>query len=116
MHNLKRENNIPLNPQYIASIISIAQRYEVIKKVVIFGSWAMGNAKRGSDIDLALFGKNIDQQTLTSFQIALEEETTIPHFFDMLHFESLSNTDLINHILEHGVQIYPSPESASLSN
>ncbi|MBM9614413.1 nucleotidyltransferase domain-containing protein [Desulfobulbus rhabdoformis] len=111
MHNLTRGNIIHLNPKYIASIISIAKRDKAIKKVVLFGSWAMGNAKPGSDIDIALFGKNINKHTVASFQMALEEETTIPHFFDILHFESLSNTDLIKHIVEYGVQIYSSPSN-----
>jgi hypothetical protein len=36
----------------------------------------------------------------------LDEETDIPHFFDVVHLQSLSNPALKRHILEKGSTIY----------
>ena len=102
-----KTNSNALNPEYVTAITTIAQQFPAIQKIAVFGSWALGNAKRGSDIDLAIFGKDIDHKILAPFHAVLEDETIIPHFFDVLHFESLSSSDLIEHIHEHGVQIFP---------
>ena len=38
-------------------ILEAISKYPEIEEVIIFGSRAMGNYKKGSDIDLALKGK-----------------------------------------------------------
>ena len=57
-----------------------------------------GNAKQGSDIDLAVFGQSLTPQVLTAFQAYLEEETKIPYFLDIIHFEKIENLALREHI------------------
>ncbi len=39
-------------------ILNIFKEFDKVEKVILFGSRAKGNAKIGSDIDLALVGKN----------------------------------------------------------
>ena len=90
----------------VAQIVDTARRYPQIEKVILFGSWALGNAKPGSDIDLALSGHKVEHRTVTSFHSYLEEETTIPHFFDVIHLESIENSKLKQHIFENGVTLY----------
>ena len=74
--------------------------------MILFGSWALGNAKPGSDIDLAISGEEVDQSIVASFYSELEEETIIPHFFDVVHLDTLGNHDLMAHIKEHGIVIF----------
>ncbi len=107
MNEAKTYKKIELNKKYIATIVDLASTFQEIDKIVVFGSWALGNAKSGSDIDLALFGENITQLHLLQLKSILEEKTTIPNFFDIVHLESITNSELKNHILQHGVQIYP---------
>ena len=44
------------------------------EKVKIFGSRAIGNYKKTSDIDLAIFGEKINFDTVSKFHGELEEE------------------------------------------
>ncbi|MGG7058087.1 nucleotidyltransferase domain-containing protein [Clostridium tertium] len=46
---------------YIKEALS---KFSEIEKGIIFGSRAMGNYKKGSDIDLALIGENITNNIL----------------------------------------------------
>ena len=45
-------------------ILEIITQFPEISKVIVFGSRAKGNHKKGSDVDLAILGKNITQNTL----------------------------------------------------
>ena len=80
-------------------------RFPKIKRVVILGSRAMGNFKKGSDVDLAIMGK-INPDIITHVSMILNEETTLPYFFDILHYSAIASKELKHHIDEHGVLIY----------
>ena len=77
-----------------------------IEKVTVFGSRALGNAKPGSDVDIAISGRNVTLQLIGSVQSYLEEETILPYFFDCIHFESIENKELRKHILQNGKVLY----------
>lgn len=87
-------------------IVSALSRFEEIDKAVIFGSRAIGNYKKGSDIDLALIGVQITDEILIKLYDCLNEEYPIPYFFDLLHYESISNKKLKKHINDYGKVIY----------
>ena len=106
MSVLTAEARKQLSESYRATIASVASQYKEIEKVILFGSWVLGNAKNGSDIDLAISGSDIDARTVGSFFTQLEEQTNIPNFFDVLHLEKIANNDLVDHIKTHGQIIY----------
>lgn len=89
-----------------ALIINELKKVAEIEKAVIFGSRAMGNYKKASDIDIAIFGKDINFRVLAKLNYQLSEEIPIPYFVDIVHFESIDNKPLQNHIIEHGRIIY----------
>lgn len=74
-----------------------------IEKAIVFGSRAMGNNKKGSDVDLAIAGKNITATTVTRLRSKLNEELPLPYFFDVVRYETITNENLKHHIDEHGV-------------
>ena len=88
---------------YIKETLS---KFSEIEKGIIFGSRAMGNYKKGSDIDLALIGENITNNILFKVDDYLNEVYPIPYFFDVIHYENISNTKLKNHIDEYGKVVY----------
>lgn len=88
---------------YIKEALS---KFPEIEKGIIFGSRAMGNYKKGSDIDLALIEENITNNILFKVDDYLNEVYPIPYFFDIVHYENISNTNLKNHIGEYGKVIY----------
>ena len=68
-------------------IISILRRHDVVK-AAIFGSYARGEAKRGSDLDLLIkYGKSKSLLDLAGLQIALEEALNMK--VDVLTYNSL---------------------------
>ncbi len=81
-------------------------KFPEIEKVLIYGSRAMGNFKPGSDIDLAVSGSNITVETILKLKILLEQELPVPYFFDITHYETISNSALKAHIDEFGKLFY----------
>ena len=77
-----------------------------IEQAIIFGSRAMGNYKKGSDIDIAIFGKKIDFEVFTKLHGELNERLPIPYFIDIINFETLTNKNLKEHILKEGKLLF----------
>ena len=97
---------IDLPERVIIAVAEIAGKFPEIERIDVFGSRVLGNAKQGSDIDLAVFGQSLTPQVVSAFQEYLEEETNIPYLFDVIHVESIMNEALREHILQHGKLLY----------
>lgn len=67
-----------------------------IRKVLVYGSRAMGREKSGSDIDLAIFTTE-DRDISGSVQAGLEELPT-PYLFDVVDYCTITNPSLREHI------------------
>jgi len=94
-----------LRPEDINYIQSIIGKFSEVEKAVIFGSRAKGNYKKGSDVDIALYGNDLDQIS-SKIHDLLEEETLMPYFFDIIDYASLSNAALKEHIDRVGKVIF----------
>lgn len=77
-----------------------------IEKAVIFGSRAMGNYKKGSDIDIAVFGKDINFDIISRLQTILNQQHPIPYHVDVVHFDTIENKELQDHITDVGIIIW----------
>jgi uncharacterized protein len=95
-----------LHDRDISNIIKASEELPEIEEIVIFGSRAKGNFKKASDIDLAVKGRSITDATIKSLSGRLNEEMPMPYFFDVVHYESISNSDLLDHINRVGILIY----------
>ena len=88
------------------------KKYSAISQVVLFGSRAKGDYRKGSDIDLSLKGA-------VSFNDLLTIETEIddlllPEMVDMNRYDDITNKALKEHINRVGKVIYeksPDPEA-----
>lgn len=89
--------------QYINEAIS---RFKNIERAVIFGSRAMGNYKKGSDVDIAIFGKHITREEIFKLDDYLNEILPLPYFFDIHHYENISNDNLKKHIDDEGEIVF----------
>ncbi len=94
-----------LTKEQNAVILREAERFEKMTRLVLFGSRAMGNQKHGSDVDLAVWG--LDANETRKLKIRLNEYTSLPHKFDVVRFESISNPELKQHITDHGNTLFP---------
>ncbi|MCF7793585.1 MAG: nucleotidyltransferase domain-containing protein [Candidatus Cloacimonetes bacterium] len=95
-----------LTEKDIQLIQKAAKKFENIEKIIIFGSRSMGNYKNGSDIDLALVGKNISDEIMKRFTDLVQEEYPLPYFFDIVSYNTITNIDLLNHIKSEGKILY----------
>lgn len=64
-----------------------------------------GNYKPFSDVDLTLKG-DISQDALLGIMREFAE-SSLPYLFDISVFNSLTNSELVEHINRWGVKIYP---------
>lgn len=94
-----------LTKKEIAVVHSVFRKFRDIKRVIVFGSRAMGNFKKGSDIDLAITG-DVTPERITEISMVLNEETTLPYFFDLIDYEKTTNPELKQHMDRHGVVFY----------
>lgn len=101
--------NFGLRQQDLDEIIRILQRFSVVEEAIIFGSRAKGNYKTRSDIDIAVKGKGVNHGVVASLSFFLNEESLTPYFFDIVHFEEISEKELLEHINRVGQSIYSRP-------
>lgn len=94
-----------LTQKDIKVIREVFQKFPEVEGAVIFGSRAMGNYKRGSDVDLAITGKQ-GSKIADKIRGILNEETTLPYLFDIVFYESLESQELKEHIDREGKIFY----------
>ena len=94
-----------LEKKDLASIRKVFGRFPAVETVIIFGSRAMGNFKKGSDVDLALMG-NVDPSTLNQVKFILNEDEPLPYFFDVITYNEIDHKELKDHIDQVGKLIY----------
>jgi uncharacterized protein len=96
----------------LSHIIHAINQFEEVTAVVLFGSRAKGNYQTGSDIDLAIKGKRITHTTVNRLSDYLNEETPLPYFFDIVHYDTLSDVPLLEHIERVGIVIFEASQDA----
>ena len=70
----------------------------------LFGSYAKGNPKETSDVDLLI---SLSESGLKFYEILEKLRETLNKKVDLLNIEQLkNNTELTNEILKSGVKIY----------
>jgi len=82
-------------------IRDVLARHPEVRRVTLFGSRAMGTFGRGSDIDLALEGPDLDARTLTRIATELED-SDLPYKVDLLLRDDQLEPKLEAHIRRHG--------------
>lgn len=83
--------------------------------MIVYGSRAKGNYRRGSDIDLTIKDRLLDFSELMQILDRIDD-LFIPSTVDVSQYATLNNADLIEHINRVGVVIYDSnAKTGSLS-
>ncbi len=98
--------NNGLTDNDIKIISSVLEKFVEVETAVIYGSRALGNFKKGSDVDISLKGENLSNEICSKIHFMLEEETLLPYFFDITNFNTISNINLIDHINRVGEIFY----------
>jgi predicted nucleotidyltransferase len=95
-----------LKNEHIRIFLEIISKFDDVEKVALFGSRAMGNHKKTSDVDIAVFGKNVNTGLACAIKFEIEEETVIPYFFDVVAYPIIKNEKLKEHIDTKGIILW----------
>jgi len=86
-----------LSTEIHRKICAVFAGHEAIEKLIIYGSRAMGTFREGSDIDLTVYGENLDYELL-SIIIREIEDLNLPYLFDISIYDHIEDPDLRSHI------------------
>ncbi len=102
--------NDGLKDRYRNAIIDVLSRCQHLERAVLFGSRALGSYSATSDIDIAVYGKDISlvEQARLIDQM---EHLCVPQFIDIVVYHHIQNRALLKHIDEHGIQWWPRPNA-----
>lgn len=103
-------NQFGITLESFSLILAVMKRFSQIEIVFIFGSRALGTAKKGSDIDLCLKGENVTAALAMDVAAILNEQIPIPYHCDVLSYNDIDNLDLLDHIDRAGIKIYERAE------
>lgn len=99
------EADFGLTSAELEELDSIIQSFQEIESAMIFGSRAKGTFKSGSDIDIVISGKKVDHSVVIRLSNQLNEETTLPYFFDILDLHTIQSEEMLTHIAQYGRKI-----------
>ena len=94
-----------LSDTVIKELQDVFRRHANIEKVLIFGSRSKGNYRAGSDIDLAVIGKDIDYDLLLSILCEIDDLDLL-YTVDMLDYQKKKGTPIGDHIDRVGQVFY----------
>lgn len=84
---------------------NVFRRHANIEKVLIFGSRSKGNYRAGSDIDLAIVGKNLDYSQLLDIQCEIDDLELL-YSIDLVDYQKKKGTPIGDHIDRVGQVFY----------
>ena len=97
------KDNFGLSINTLKALAETLKKFEnEIENVIIFGSRAIGNFKRGSDVDIALKGKQLDFDKILKIRTILNQKILSPYKFDIVHYDKINNEQLKQHIDRFG--------------
>lgn len=94
-----------LSDTIIKELQDVFRRHANIKKVLIFGSRSKGNFRAGSDIDLALIGRDIDYRQILDIQTEIDDLGML-YSIDILNYETKVGTPIGDYIDRDGQVFY----------
>ncbi len=94
-----------LRAKDIEFITNQSKEIEEVEKVAIFGSRAKNMYKENSDIDIVVYGEQVNKKTLYFLYEKLEENAPYPFFVDIVNYEK-ANELLKKEIDDSSIVIY----------
>ncbi len=94
-----------LGDDIIRKIHDVFTDYPQVDKAILYRSRAKGTFKPGSDIDLTLFGEDLDLKILNQISFALDD-LYMPYELDLSVYDYIESPDFLNHIKRVGIEFY----------
>lgn len=97
--------NHGLSVKTVAQINRVLRQFPEVEAAVLFGSRAKGVQRVGSDIDLALTGKNLDWRLPGRVDDALDD-LLLPYTFSIVLLNEKTDPEVAAHIGRVGLALY----------
>ena len=97
--------NHGLTEKTVAQIVGVLADFPEVEKALLFGSRAKGTYRRGSDIDLALIGGDLNSETAGRIDSALDD-LPLPHRFSLIVFGKTTDPEVVAHIQRVGIPLF----------
>lgn len=99
-------NAIALRDKDLLTLRNALARFPSVREVRVFGSRATGNARRASDLDLAISAPNATAEEWADLFEALEQAPII-YELDLVRLDQTVNAGLRERIEREGITVYP---------
>lgn len=86
-------------------IVSIFKSNSKVEELLLFGSRAKGNNVSGSDIDLAVKGKDLNLDDILKAKSEIDK-LSLPYKTDIIIYGRIKDYDLIDHIDRIGIRLF----------
>ncbi len=94
-----------LSDENLKQIVDVLSANPKIEELILFGSRAKGNYSNGSDIDIAMIGKELKICDVTNALVLLDD-LFLPYQFDLIIFSHIKEPSLIDQINTVGISLY----------
>jgi len=98
-------NSFGLESDDMKEILSILAAHPEVETAVLYGSRATGRFRYGSDIDLALTGKNLTNRIVLDVHAELDD-SDVPYLFDVVAKNEVKDENLKREIDKTGKVFY----------
>ncbi|MPR33164.1 nucleotidyltransferase family protein [Salmonirosea aquatica] len=88
----------------LEEILAVFRENSHVEEVILFGSRAKGTYRPGSDIDLAVKGKDLTFQEFIKLLVKLDE-LEILYKIDAINYQTIKSQELLDHISRVGVSL-----------
>jgi predicted nucleotidyltransferase len=99
-------NGIALRDKDLLTLRNALAGFPSVREVRVFGSRATGNARRASDLDLAISAPNATAEEWADLLEALEQAPII-YELDLVRLDQTVNARLREKIEREGITVYP---------
>ena len=93
-----------ISSDVLERIVQTIRLEKRIKEIILFGSRAKGEFKKGSDIDIAVIADTLQFDELNQIRVNISELLT-PYSVDIIDFNKITNNELKEHILRVGQRL-----------
>jgi len=94
-----------LSQSVIDQIRTVLGACPALERALLYGSRAKGTYRHGSDIDLALEGRQLDDTQILALENQLDD-LLLPYHIDLSHLATIQNEALLEHIRREGRVFY----------
>ncbi len=94
-----------LTEEEIKGIVDVLADDPKVEELILFGSRAKGNYSNGSDIDIAMIGKDLRLNEISKALVLLDD-LYLPYKLDLVIYHSIQEPALIEHISKVGITLF----------